>query len=157
MSEKYCPCGSGLPLIRCCAPIINMTKKAETAEELMRSRYTAYTRNNSSYLLGSWHASTRPSSLDTTSIPRWLGLTILATRGGQAGDIKGVVEFEAQYQQGLGRAVLHERSRFVRENGLWYYVDGDHESNSRENIKKTGRNDLCPCGSGRKFKKCCLR
>lgn len=91
----------------------------------MRSRYTAFAIGDAGYLLRSWHPSTRPERLDLDPDVRWLRLDILAkTRGGPF-DADGVVEFEAIHRDAGGRGVLHERSRFVREQGQWSYVDGD--------------------------------
>lgn len=91
----------------------------------MRSRYTAYTRDREDYLLATWHHSTRPASLDLASEPRskWLGLEV--QRHEQQDAEHAIVEFIARYKV-HGRAHrLHEVSRFVREAGLWFYVDGD--------------------------------
>lgn len=89
----------------------------------MRSRYSAFVRENAAYLLATWHASTRPAQLDFEPGAKWLGLEVRA--GAQTGEHSAEVEFVARYRVG-GRGVrLHERSRFVREQGRWYYVDGD--------------------------------
>lgn len=90
----------------------------------MRSRYAAFVMQNEAYLLATWHASARPSSIDFEPSQKWLGLTIVdapAERGDSA-----EVEFVAKYRLGGGPAArLHERSRFVREGGRWFYVDGE--------------------------------
>jgi len=91
----------------------------------MRSRYSAYVGRADGYLLKTWHASTCPPRLDLAMepAPKWLGLKILAVTDGRATDDVGEVEFVARYKV-QGRAVrLHERSRFVREQGRWYYLD----------------------------------
>lgn len=91
----------------------------------MRSRYSAYVLIKEPYLLDTWHGSTRPQTLDLAAdgATRWLGLQI--KRHAQTGPDSAVVEFVARYKL-AGRAHrLHETSRFVRENGRWYYVDGD--------------------------------
>ena len=90
----------------------------------MRSRYTAFARGDAAYLLRSWHPSTRPERLDLDDDVRWLRLDILAKTGGGPSATEGVVEFEAIHRDPAARGVLHERSRFVREGGQWYYVDG---------------------------------
>ncbi|GAB6857512.1 YchJ family protein [Microbacterium xylanilyticum] len=118
-----CPCGSGDLFDACCGPIL-AGRPAPTAERLMRSRYTAFARGDAAYLLRSWHPSTRPERLDLDDDVRWLRLDILAKTGGGPFDTEGVVEFEAIHRDPAGRGVLHERSRFVREDGHWYYVDG---------------------------------
>jgi len=96
-----------------------------TAEELMRSRFEAFRRGDTAWLLRTWHPSTRPSALDLTDNPRWRGLQIVDVAEGAEGDDTGTVEFRATYlAPGGGVEVLHERSRFVREDGRWFYVDG---------------------------------
>ena len=122
MTQPSCPCGSGDPLDDCCGRY-HQGHPAPTAEALMRSRYSAFVRENAAYLLATWHASTRPAQLDFEPGAKWLGLEVRA--GAQTGEHSAEVEFVARYRVG-GRAVrLHERSRFVREQGRWYYVDGD--------------------------------
>ena len=97
-----------------------------TAEALMRSRFAAFRDGDVDWLLASWHPSTRPATLDLADNPTWRGLQIVDTVDGTEHDVEGVVEFRATYVVGPGDVrVLHERSRFVRENGRWYYVDGD--------------------------------
>jgi SEC-C motif-containing protein len=99
---------------------------APDAESLMRSRYTAYVLGLEDYLLATWHASTRPVSLDLEIQPaaKWLGLDVKSRQAADATETADRVEFVARYRVG-GRAVrLHEVSRFVCEEGRWYYVDG---------------------------------
>ncbi|HEX4853987.1 YchJ family protein [Arenimonas sp.] len=118
-----CPCGRG-DYARCCGPL-HAGAAAPDAEALMRSRYSAYARGDATYLQATWHASTRPASLDLAADPplRWLGLDV--KRHAADGD-RATVEFVARCRQGGGRAArLHETSRFVREDGRWLYVDGD--------------------------------
>lgn len=100
---------------------------ASTAEILMRSRYTAYVLRQEAYLLRTWHPSTRPLSLELENpkAVKWLGLRVLGTTAGSREDAQGWVEFIARYKVG-GRATrLHEVSRFVMENGEWFYVSGE--------------------------------
>ena len=119
---KPCPCGRPATLARCCAPLIAGQRHADTAEALMRSRYSAYVLGAADYLCATWHASTRPATLDLTDSPRWIGLQVLAAP--PADGERATVEFDARYRV-HGRAChLHELSRFVREDGRWYYVDG---------------------------------
>ena len=120
-----CPCGSALPLSACCGRYHTgpAQLQAPTAEALMRSRYSAYVLGLNDYLLATWHASTRPGSLDADPPGlKWLGLDV---RGQQVQDAThATVEFVARSKL-AGRAQrLHERSRFVREDGRWFYVDG---------------------------------
>ncbi len=126
-----CPCGrlsarrTPLAYADCCGRYIGHWDDAPApdAESLMRSRYTAFVRAQAGYLRATWHASTRPATLDFDAGARWLGLEVRAHRS--TGPESAEVEFVARYRVG-GRAVrLHERSRFVCEAGRWYYVDGD--------------------------------
>jgi SEC-C motif-containing protein len=119
-----CPCESGLDYDGCCCRFIDGGEKPETAAQLMRSRYTAFTLNDIRYLEKTWHASTRPASVGTDEKVRWLGLKIRRAEKGAADDDEGMVEFVARYKiDGRGHR-LHEISRFVKENGQWLYVDG---------------------------------
>ena len=97
-----------------------------SAEALMRSRFDAFRREDADWLLRTWHPSTRPAQLDLADNPRWRGLQIVDTVDGEEDDTTGVVEFRATYLTADGTlGVQHERSRFVREGGRWYYVDGE--------------------------------
>lgn len=120
-----CPCQSGKPFADCCAPLISGELLPETAEALMRSRYTAYTLRDERYLLASWHPSTRPASfdLDVQPAPKWIGLQI--RQHVQTGPDTALVEFVARYRVGGRAHRLHETSRFARAGGRWLYVDGD--------------------------------
>lgn len=118
----------------------------------MRSRYCAYALGLADYLRDTWASRTRPSTLALEdSDMRWVSLTICATRDGGPTDQTGEVEFIARSIAGDRLNVLHETSRFLRENGRWRYLDGDLVA---EAPVRVGRNAPCPCGSGRKFKRC---
>ncbi len=147
MDKRACPCGSGAAYADCCGPY-HQGVPAPTPEALMRSRYSAFALNLTDYLLASWHASTRPASLAADDQTRWVRLEIMES---EAAGAQGRVHFRATFREGRRWAVLEEASRFLREEGRWYYQDGE-TSMSR---LKPGRNDSCPCGSGRKFKACC--
>jgi SEC-C motif domain protein len=109
---------------RCCGPALSGAAAAVTAEALMRSRYSAYLIGNTDYLLSTWHPDTRPASLVLDDAQRWIGLTIKSVTAGSERDTEGTVEFIARFKiHGRGHR-LHERSRFVREQGLWFYRDG---------------------------------
>ncbi len=92
----------------------------------MRSRYSAFVMNDAAYLLETWHASTRPASLDLAREPatKWLGLEIRACAAGSGNDSAGTVEFIARFKVGGRAARLHETSRFIRQDGHWFYIDG---------------------------------
>src|SRR5512139_1309876 len=128
-----CPCGSEKTYAECCGRYVDGHEVAPTAEALMRSRYTAYTLLREDYLLATWHASTRPENLGLAEEPpcKWLGLQV-KHHAPQEGD-HARVEFVARYKIN-GRAFrLHEISSFVREDGRWYYVDGDiQEGNEKD-------------------------
>lgn len=128
-SVSACPCGRmdargrALAYAACCGPAHTGERPAPDAESLMRSRYSAFVRGDRAYLLATWHASTRPASLELEADTRWLGLEIRQHRS--TGPETAEVTFVARFRV-AGRAVRqHECSRFVREAGLWYYVDGD--------------------------------
>jgi len=91
----------------------------------MRSRFAAFRDGDAAWLLASWHPSTRPAELDLSDSPAWRGLQIVETVAGGPEDTMGIVEFRATYLEDGAVGVLHERSRFVREDGRWYYVDGE--------------------------------
>ena len=121
-----CPCSSGLPHDACCGPVLAGTGPARTAEQLMRSRYSAYALGDVDHLLLTWHRSTRPARLVLDDDVRWVGLDVLAREHGGPFDDEGTVEFRAHSQHRFddGRLVQHEVSRFVREGGRWSYVSG---------------------------------
>lgn len=119
-----CPCGLPADYAHCCGPL-HAGRPAATAETLMRSRYSAYVRRDETYLLATWHAGTRPASLDlaASSGPTWLGLDV---KRHVADGERATVEFVARFRHGGGKAQrMREVSRFVREAGRWYYVDGN--------------------------------
>jgi SEC-C motif-containing protein len=127
----------------------------------MRSRYTAYARREVDYLIDTHlpHDEARRSGiLAWAERAAFVGLEVLETVAGQPEDETGVVEFIAHTQEG-GREQHHrERSRFVRQGGRWYFIDGDASSPALAptgGLARVGRNEPCPCGSGKKYKKCC--
>ncbi|MFZ0789698.1 MAG: YchJ family protein [Chromatiaceae bacterium] len=122
--QAHCPCGSGRLYADCCGPFIAGTAVPATAEQLMRSRYTAYTQGNADWLRETWHPATRPVSLDLDEPVRWIGLEIVATESGGPHDDRGMVEFVARYKAGGRAQRIQERSRFERLDGRWCYVDG---------------------------------
>lgn len=122
--EARCPCSSGDVFGDCCRPVLEGAS-APTAERLMRSRYTAFVLEDAAHLLRTWHPTTRPRTIDFEPELEWRRLLILDRAAGGPFDREGIVEFEAFWRQGAERGSLHERSRFVREDRTWYYVDGD--------------------------------
>lgn len=122
MSDVRCFCLSGSPYGECCGPFHAGVAAAPTAERLMRSRYSAYALGDVSYLLRTWHPSTRPSELTLDPELRWYRLDVLATSGGGMLETDGIVEFRAHYKAPDGAGAQHETSRFVRHTGAWVYV-----------------------------------
>jgi len=109
-----------MPYADCCAPAHRGTPPA-TAEALMRSRYSAFALGDADYLRRSWHPDTRPAVVTADPRTRWVGLEVLAATGGGLFDTEGVVEFRARYRESGGPGEMHERSRFVRHDGVWVY------------------------------------
>jgi SEC-C motif-containing protein len=116
--QPDCPCGSGTTYDACCGRLHRGAAAAETAEELMRSRYAAYAVGATDYVFRTWHPRTRPADLTPDPALSWTGLQILDVG-------EDWVEFVASYQRGGRRGERRERSRFERRAGRWVYVDGD--------------------------------
>ncbi len=157
-----CPCESGKTFKTCCEPLIAGTKDAETAEELMRSRYTAYTQVEMDYIEKTHDPKTRDqtdmdSNRKWAESTKWIGLEILETQQGGAEDEVGSVTFTAKFETDERIQEHHERSLFRKEHGKWYFVDASDPTKTPiiRSEPKIGRNDPCPCGSGKKYKKCC--
>jgi SEC-C motif domain protein len=126
----------------------------------MRSRYTAYTRQVVDYIVTTHDPATR-EDVDRGETEKWAreadwqGLEVLSTEKGGEGDDEGTVEFKARFAQRGAVVVHHERSRFRRIDGRWFFVDGENVKPKPVRAAPTaGRNDPCPCGSGKKYKKC---
>jgi SEC-C motif-containing protein len=157
-----CHCGSGQPFDECCGLILSGKAEAATVEQLMRARYSAFAEQDVDFISNSLHPNHRHDH-DAEATRRWaansdwLGLEIVSVEQGQEPDEEGVVEFIATFKEKGVTRHHHERSRFRKEDGRWYFVDGDMVlPQTRVNEgPKVGRNDPCPCGSGKKFKKCC--
>ena len=157
-----CPCGSGETYAACCSPVITGDRPAATAEELMRARYSAYTQVEMDFLLESLHPDRRDEneqdgSRDWAENSEWHGLEIKATEAGGADDETGMVEFVASYTYDEKRKDYHEEARFDKVDGNWYFTEGRRAVDKPivRDEPKIGRNDPCPCGSGKKYKRCC--
>ena len=157
-----CPCGSENPFSECCEPLITGARPAETAEALMRARYSAYVTEQVDFILETTHPEQR-DQYTTSGIRRWAqksewrGLTILDTENGTPDDDAGTVEFVAEYYDEGRRRRHHEIAQFRRHEGAWYFHDGQAPTLQTvvRTAPKVGRNAPCPCGSGKKYKKCC--
>jgi SEC-C motif-containing protein len=121
--QRGCPCGSGLVYDACCGRLHRGAAGAETAEELMRSRYAAYAVGDTSYVFRTWHPRTRPVDIEPDPALTWTGLRVVDVAGGGPDDATGEVEFVASYVRGGVPGERHERSRFTRRAGVWVYVD----------------------------------
>jgi SEC-C motif-containing protein len=122
---EHCPCGSNRAYSACCGRLHSGAENALTAEALMRSRYCAYALGLEPYLLATWHSSTRPAELNLAEDggTKWLGLNIKSHKAIDSSN--ATVEFIARYRIAGRGYRLYEISRFVCENGHWFYVDGD--------------------------------
>ncbi|MBM6403713.1 hypothetical protein JQN72_05595 [Phycicoccus sp. CSK15P-2] len=127
-----CPCGGvppGSSLGDCCGPLVEAVRQAETAEALMRSRYTAYALADGDHLYRTWHPRTRPTGVEPEPWVGWVGLEVLEVVDGGRDDDTGVVAFRASWVAGEGRVrqrgEVTERSRFARRAGRWFYVGSE--------------------------------
>ncbi|MCP3870230.1 MAG: YchJ family protein [Gammaproteobacteria bacterium] len=159
---SICSCGTGLDLDTCCGPLLSGETHAETAEALMRARYSAFAMRKIDFLSNSLHPDHRedhdaPATRRWAENSEWLGLEIRSTTAGGASDDEGVVEFIATFKEKGVIRRHHEKSQFRKEGDTWYYVDGEMVPPKTEvhQQPKVGRNKPCPCGSGKKYKKCC--
>ncbi len=170
-----CACGSKNEFSKCCEPFILGRAQPETAEQLMRSRYTAYATKDIDYIEKTLAPESRgdfdrKSTESWSEQSTWLGLEVISTKNGGKTDKKGTVEFTATYEQDGDAVEHHEVSEFRKnEKGQWLFVDGDshthkageghHHHHEVQTVvreePKLGRNDPCTCGSGKKYKKCC--
>jgi SEC-C motif-containing protein len=158
---KKCSCGSGLDYAVCCEPYISGAKKAPTAEALMRSRYAAYVEHAIDYIVETCSRDEK-DKIDIKQTrawsekSKWLGLKILSVEKGGPNDTEGTVEFEALYEMNGLRDIHHEKAAFKKKDGIWLYDEGNVQPKTViRSGPKVGRNDPCPCGSGKKYKHCC--
>lgn len=162
MSTFICPCGSGKDFADCCEQIIQGTRSAATPEELMRARYAAYATGAIDFILDSTHPDER-ANCDRKEVQiwseqsTWKGLEIINTEKGGPNDDEGTVEFIARYNSRNVEMEHHEISIFKRLGGKWFFYDGKIIGPKPfvRTTPKVGPNDPCPCGSGKKYKKCC--
>lgn len=146
-----CPCGSGKMYSSCCGEFHHGNKLPETAEKLMRSRYTAFSLNNLSYIQDTMQGNaakkfSEPETNEDQSSHELLGLDVTRQYIDKKNPHHAFVEFRVLHQFEKKFDVTQELSEFSRINGKWFYVDGK--------TQKSSRNDPCPCHSGKKFKKC---
>lgn len=164
MPSSLCPCGSEKPLERCCAPVIDGSHPPETAEALLRARFTAFAQKEIDFLVGSVHpaqrkADSRQTVADWAAATEWHTLEIAEVTGGGPDDETGIITFTAHYTEKEKPGHHDEVAEFRRQDGRWFFYDG-HPPRPKTVVRdapKVGRNDPCPCGSGKKYKKCCGR
>lgn len=159
---ELCPCGSKKNYAECCEPLICGQRMADTAEALMRARYTAHAKRAFDYIAETTLPEIRKEgdAQETEAWSKkleWQWLDIRKVEDGGPEDTTGIVEFVARYRKN-GNACDHlERAEFVKQEGCWYFKDGTPPPPVQmvRQGPKVGRNDPCSCGSGKKFKKCC--
>jgi SEC-C motif-containing protein len=156
-----CPCGNSLDYDQCCG-VYHKGENAPTAETLMRARYSAFVKNEIKYVENTHEPGTSdfdPNEAENwAKNSNWLGLEIVKTERGRENDDSGVVEFKANYEDSKNNKITHhEVSNFKKIDGKWYYSSGSIVGLDpiKRSTPKVGRNEPCPCGSGKKFKKCC--
>lgn len=159
---ESCPCGSGNPFAECCERYISGALKAVTPEALLRSRYTAYVKKLPEYIVSTTHPDQREGD-GTGSVEKWMKnsewhwLEILESPEPAEADTGATVEFKAGYTERGRKWVHHEVAEFRKEADTWYFFDARMPKivQYKRPEPKTGRNQPCPCGSGKKFKRCC--
>ena len=161
-NDELCPCASGKPFGECCGPILDGSRKAATAAELMCARYSAYAVCNVDFLYASSGPEVREEFDEKTThewskSATWQGLEVVETEKGGPDDDEGYVAFVAHYSANGQTCEHREKSYFRKIDGDWRFIDGEIEKAKpfHREEPKVGRNDPCPCGSGKKYKKCC--
>lgn len=156
-----CPCGSQKPYNECCEPFVTWKINPSTSEQLMRARYSAYVKEKIDFILDTTLEEKR-KECDEQAIRNWSSksiwhkLEIISSKSGGPQDNEGMVEFIAHFTEGGIRKNLHEKAVFKKVEGKWFYIDGEIQKPqpfTRSDVK-ISRNDPCPCGSGKKYKKC---
>jgi len=153
-----CSCGSGKLFENCCEPLLRGPRRALTAEELMRSRFTAHVTRNFAYLHRTYLPTARLPYVEATeeSPIHWSRLVVHAHEPGNTPD-QAFVDFSAFFVDDTGEHSIQEKSEFLRTDGEWFYTRAVRTGPAPiRSTPKPGRNDPCPCGSGKKYKQCCL-
>lgn len=159
---KSCPCGSKLEYPECCDQIHSGERKPQTALELMKARYSAFVKNQIDFVDNTHIPGTvdfnKEEAAEWAVSSIWKRLEIVKTEAGEVDDDKGMVEFKAYYDDKKGNQYIHhEIAQFEKKDGDWFYSEGEIPETTpfTRATPKVGRNEPCPCGSGKKFKKCC--
>ena len=157
-SSSPCPCGSGRLFSVCCEPVLKGARVAETAEELMRARFTAHVIGDYEFLHHTYEgtAGTKYVPEQGEAAETWTKLVVNSHTPGRTSD-QAFVDFSAHFTQDGAAGVLHEKAEFARQEGKWIYTRAVRIGPAPvAAAPKVGRNDPCPCGSGKKYKHCCL-
>jgi SEC-C motif-containing protein len=160
VAGQPCSCGSGLDFADCCEPIITGKRPAATAEQLMRARFTGHVANANEFLHHTYLPSSKQPYVeepDAAPLP-WTRLVIHSHEPEVRPDVS-CVDFTAYFKAENGaEGALHEKSEFSRIGGKWIFARTLRQGPApiKSSASKAGRNDPCPCGSGKKFKQCCL-
>lgn len=157
---QSCPCGNGVDVSKCCLPFISGKKEAAQAEELLRARYTAFTRGDVDFIMSTHHSKTRGEIKrgeieEWSKNSTWHGLEVREIKGGGEKDEQGQIKFCARYEADGKKHEHWELSLFEKEGGKWRFLDAASAGPYVREEPKLGRNDPCKCGSGKKYKKCC--
>jgi len=157
-----CYCGSGAAFSDCCEPFITGVRLVETAEQLIRARYSGYVAAQMDFIFETTHPDHRleydhAGTKEWAENSEWLGLQIIDVVKGGAGDTVGQIEFIARFKEKGAEREHHENARFAWDNGRWFFTEGSMVKPKPVSVTKIGRNDPCACGSGIKYKKCCGR
>jgi SEC-C motif-containing protein len=159
-SAGPCPCGTGKTFGQCCEPLHKRERKAENAEQLMRSRFSAHVARNWEHLHRTYaKTASEPYEPETDVNARdWTRLVIHSHEPGVKPDT-AYVDFTAWFKEGESEQALHEKAEFHKVEGAWLYTRAVREGPAPVKLAqaKVGRNDPCPCGSGKKYKQCCLK
>jgi SEC-C motif-containing protein len=155
-----CPCGSDNALEACCGPYLRGDAHPATAEALMRARYTAYATGEVDFVMSSQKVDGEESDREATEAwsrqSTWIGLDVVKVEGGGPLDDEGTVEFVARYSHKDQEYAHHEEATFKKTDGRWWFIDGKMKNSTfRRSTPKMKPNEPCPCGSGKKWKKCC--
>ena len=154
---EKCYCGLDASFDQCCGQYINQGKTPQTPEQLMRSRYSAFNVDDIDYIKQT-STGAALKKFDYVATKEWANSVIWqkleVQSASQDGDV-GFVEFVVTYLDNDHTQTLHEKSKFKRLNNRWFYSGA--MQNKSDNEEKCGRNDPCFCGSGKKYKKCCLK
>ena len=157
---NICPCGSGAAYADCCELVITGARPAETAEQLMRARYSAFVGVQTDFIFATTHPDHR-KGYDHAGTKAWAesavweGLEIVDCQRGGEGDADGEVEFIARFREKGVLREHHERAQFEKDKGAWFFTEATMIRPKPLVVDKIGRNEPCPCGSGAKYKKCC--